>query len=195
MPLEDFKRVLRKEKKDNLVFSFENSNFFSNYKLIVKDDPNLKEYFGDFLLEKAKVFGFGIKKGRIKFLGEEEVGSYFWKTLKEIFEESKNYKKVTVPERIIEGRHYSGYGKVYIERACGLSVENGSFVVVDKDYLDYLDSVGYDGMRLLENSKLIQFTRDNKTIATLGLVATSSDLDVILDTEEDIVNCFNRAKV
>jgi len=140
MSISGLRKVIKEnELYNNFIFPFGNSIIFTNKQILVRDDPNLIEYFGNFLLSKlikdGSACNLGVEGSKIKFLGEkqppdrESVKSYLEADITNIILLDPT-KKLRVQKGEIETYELPKDGVVTS--------------VVNRLYFDYLTSVGYD---------------------------------------------------
>jgi len=142
------------------IFPFENSIIFTDKHILVRDDPNLREYFGDFLLneltKEGSAYLFEIGGKRIKFLSKvkppdnDAVKMYLEAdvTKLELLDLTKKSEGVT-----------QGIESYNIPNMKGKTIG-----VVNKLYFDYLSSIGYEEIsaNVLTKPSIIYFIQDKK---------------------------------
>ena len=161
MTISNLVKVIKENESSHntFIFPWGDSIIFTNGHILVRNDPNLKEYFGDFPLSKLTKDGYacnlGVESGRIKFLGER--GSPDNDLAKKLLEADLTKLDLLDPNKKLEGET-SGI------RGYTLSKDDKIINVVTKLYFDYLSSVGYDaiGADLAKEYNPIYFIQNNK---------------------------------
>ena len=175
MGISDFKKAIygrkNKTKQDPYawIFPIDDDIFWTNGCFLVKDDPNLKEYFGTYLLsrliesdEGKKVYFLDGDKSRIAIVGDDEITKKPFSIASELINLNLDrYRKfLYLPQN----------NRISTQRDGDIYYIFGSNKpqLFNSEYFDYLEEITHDEILISSPPSSLFFIKDNEVNGVLA---------------------------